>query len=551
MTESLNISKIFFGFYIFFVCKLSEIMMQPQPLDPAIALGKAPKAHEPVVIVGGGLAGISAALEALRFGASVILVDKEADLGGNSAKASSGINGCDTPIQEKMGIKDSQLLFYSDTLAAGDRENDPVLVDILVHNSAQSVQFLIDNGVNLSDVNLCGGHSVPRTHWLLSPKEGRPLPVGVAIIRALKAKLEEWRDPEKFNEKEPRLKIKLNRRVLGLVTWNDFVTGVRVLGDNGQIEEIAGKAVILTTGGFSADREKDKTSLLLEFAPSLLSFPTTNGRFATGDGVKMARAMGAGLLEWIKYRFTQLHLLIPKILGLQPNFWLQRLYINHEGKRFGNELGRRDELTKLIIQHCARQKEAGDMPIAWMLMNKESAESFGMPAFNFYFKIKGFFKELPNINSLATELNASEDDLIQTINDYNNYAEKRNIDKNFKDPFGKSVFPVKFNINESLFVARIAPAIHYTMGGLQIDKNAFVFSEFLSKPFQGLLAAGEVTGGVHGANRLAGNSLLECVVFGRIAGKSAAAIDYQSALLGKTSSGIGADAQTNEERQEL
>uniref|UniRef100_A0A914M3C1 fumarate reductase (NADH) n=1 Tax=Meloidogyne incognita TaxID=6306 RepID=A0A914M3C1_MELIC len=546
MTESLNISKIFFGFYIFFVCKLSEIMMQPQPLDPAIALGKAPKAHEPVVIVGGGLAGISAALEALRFGASVILVDKEADLGGNSAKASSGINGCDTPIQEKMGIKDSQLLFYSDTLAAGDRENDPVLVDILVHNSAQSVQFLIDNGVNLSDVNLCGGHSVPRTHWLLSPKEGRPLPVGVAIIRALKAKLEEWRDPEKFNEKEPRLKIKLNRRVLGLVTWNDFVTGVRVLGDNGQIEEIAGKAVILTTGGFSADREKDKTSLLLEFAPSLLSFPTTNGRFATGDGVKMARAMGAGLVGMDKIQVHPTAFIDPKDPGATTKFLAAEalrgkgaILINHEGKRFGNELGRRDELTKLIIQHCARQKEAGDMPIAWMLMNKESAESFGMPAFNFYFKIKGFFKELPNINSLATELNASEDDLIQTINDYNNYAEKRNIDKNFKDPFGKSVFPVKFNINESLFVARIAPAIHYTMGGLQIDKN-------------GLLAAGEVTGGVHGANRLAGNSLLECVVFGRIAGKSAAAIDYQSALLGKTGrSGIGADAQTNEERQEL
>ncbi|CAK5056062.1 unnamed protein product [Meloidogyne enterolobii] len=423
-----------------------------------------------------------------------------------------------------MGIKDSHLLFYSDTLAAGDRENDPVLV----HNSAQSVQFLIDNGVNLSDVNLCGGHSVPRTHWLLSPKEGRPLPVGVAIIRALKAKLEEWRDPEKFNEKEPRLKIKLNRRVLGLVTWNDFVTGVRVL------EEIAGKAVILTTGGFSADREKDKTSLLLEFAPSLLSYPTTNGGFATGDGVKMARAMGAGLVGMDKIQVHPTAFIDSKDPGATTKF------LAAEALR-----------GKGAILHCARQKEAGDMPIAWMLMNKESAESFGMPAFNFYSKIKGFFKELPNINSLATELNAFEDDLIQTINDYNNYAEKRNVDKNFKDPFGKSVFPVKFNTNESFFVARIAPAIHYTMGGLQIDKNAFVFSEFLSKPFQGLLAAGEVTGGVHGANRLAGNSLLECVVFGRIAGKSAAAIDYQSALLGKTSSGIGADAQTNEERQEL
>uniref|UniRef100_A0A1I8BF21 FAD_binding_2 domain-containing protein n=1 Tax=Meloidogyne hapla TaxID=6305 RepID=A0A1I8BF21_MELHA len=479
---------------------------------------------------------------ALKAGANVVLVDKEADLGGNSAKASSGINGCGTPIQEKLGIHDSPVLFYSDTLSAGDRENDPVLVDILVHNSAEAVQFLIANGVNLSDVNFCGGHSVPRTHWLLSPKEGKPLPVGVAIIRALKAKLEEWRNPEKFNGKEPPLKIKLNRRVLGLVTWNDFVTGVRVLGDNGQIEEITGKAVILTTGGFSADREKEETSLLLEFAPSLLSFPTTNGKFATGDGVKMARAMGAGLVGMDKVQIHPTAFIDPKDPGATTKFLAAEalrgkgaILVNHKGKRFGNELGRRDDLTKQISQHCALQKEAGDMPIAWMLMNRESVESFGMPAFNFYFKIKGFFKELSDIDAVAAEINCPDSELIQTINDYNNYAEKQNVDKNFKDPFGKMQFTTQW--------------VDYKLIKMFV---AFVFSEFLSKPFQGLLAAGEVTGGVHGANRLAGNSLLECVVFGRIAGKSAAAIDYQSALLGKASrSGVGSDAQRDEERQEL
>ena len=155
-------------------------------------------------------------------------------------------------MQKKLGISDSTERFYADTMAAGDRENDPRLVDILVilkiilnlplfkvQESASAVNFLIENGVDLADINLCGGHSVPRTHWfafnnkiilnnfrLLSPKEGKPLPVGVAIIRALKAKLEEWR------QREPeRLEIRLGTPVLGLVTWNDFITGVRVLVD--------------------------------------------------------------------------------------------------------------------------------------------------------------------------------------------------------------------------------------------------------------------------------------------------------------------------------
>ncbi|KAK6057823.1 hypothetical protein COOONC_04621 [Cooperia oncophora] len=130
---------------------------------------------------------LSAALEALSRNAKVIIIDGEKHLGGNSAKASSGLSAAETSTQKDMGIEDSRALFYKDTMAAGDRENDEGLVDILVDQSADAIEFLKELGVNLSDINLCGGHSTPRTHWLPSPKEGRPTPVGLGIIMAATA----------------------------------------------------------------------------------------------------------------------------------------------------------------------------------------------------------------------------------------------------------------------------------------------------------------------------------------------------------------------------
>uniref|UniRef100_A0A914QZP7 FAD-dependent oxidoreductase 2 FAD binding domain-containing protein n=1 Tax=Panagrolaimus davidi TaxID=227884 RepID=A0A914QZP7_9BILA len=125
-----------------------------------------------------------------------------------------GINGVNTETQRKMHIEDSTDKFYSDTMSAGDRENDPTLVDLLVQESNSAVEFLIDAGVDLTDINLCGGHSVPRTHWIPSPKEGRPIPVGFSIIKNLKIKLQE------FGDLHPgKLQIMTDTPVQGIVTW--------------------------------------------------------------------------------------------------------------------------------------------------------------------------------------------------------------------------------------------------------------------------------------------------------------------------------------------
>ncbi|KAJ1358398.1 hypothetical protein KIN20_016812 [Parelaphostrongylus tenuis] len=511
-------------------CMLVLLLNIVCALTMADSRRKAPSPDEPVIIVGGGLAGLAAAIEALGHHAKVIIIDSEKNLGGNSAKASSGINACGTSTQEKMGINDSRDLFYMDTMNAGDRENDEALVDILVDQSSAAIEFLMDLGVDLSDINLCGGHSVPRTHWIPSPKEGRPTPVGMGIINAAKKRITEIE-----TSRPDDVTIMTDTRVVGLTSWNAYVNGVNVIQD-GKRKEINGKAVILTTGGFSADRNED-ASLLHEFASDKLRFPTTNGAFARGDGVKMARAMGAQVIGMDRVQIHPTAFVDPsdpsagtKFLAAEALRGKGAILINSNGVRFANELGRRDYLTERILRECKPIKTfqggSAGLPAAFMMMNDKAADSFGRPAFNFYANIKKLFTKYNSSNEFAELSGISFETLKNTLLEYNKHVKVGSDATKEKDSFGKTVFPVAIDPSEPIYIAIITPAIHYTMGGLKIDKQARVYNEFISKPFNGLLAAGEVTGGVHGANRLAGNSLLECVVFGRIAGRTAAGINY-------------------------
>jgi succinate dehydrogenase/fumarate reductase flavoprotein subunit len=202
------------------------------------------------------------------------------------------------------------------------------------------------------------------------------------------------------------------------------------------------------------------------------------------------------------------------------------IMLNSKGERFGNELGRRDYLTERINTFCPEDPTVNQLHTAYLIMNDESADGFGRPAFNFYSKIKGFFQKFESADELAKHIGCPSENVQKTLEEYNALVKEYTAGNKPRDRFDKTVFPVAFPSDKALYVAKITPAIHYTMGGLKIDRQGFVFSEFMDKSFKGLLAAGEVTGGVHGRNRLAGNSLLECVVFGRIAGKSAARVSY-------------------------
>ncbi|KRX50130.1 Cleavage and polyadenylation specificity factor subunit 2 [Trichinella murrelli] len=495
--------------YFFYICIVvlhSCLMVETEPRH--------------VIVVGSGLAGLSAALAAFNQGSRVTILEGEPNIGGNSAKATSGINGCNTSTQRVNGVQDDAKLFFSDTMKAGHGINDMQLVDLLTKSSADAIDRLTEIGVDLSDLVILGGHSVRRTHRIPA-KNGKPVPVGFHIVRTVHQHL-----LNKANSVgDDRLKVMTNVRAVSLITDADgsVVVGLRFEhADTKETGQLYADSIVLATGGYSNDHTSD--SLLEEFAKSKIDYPTTNGPFAVGSGVKMARLIGAKLIDMDKVQVHPTGFVDPeqpdagtKFLAAEALRGSGALLLDHSGQRFANELGPRDYLTGRIESQCKQSKDVG-RKTAYMLLNDEAVDLFGRPSFEFYWKKKNFFTKADNVEQLAKLLNVEAELVNATLKQYAEAADGAR-----DDPFGKTVFPVIFDPGRPIYVARITPVIHYTMGGLKIDIHSQVLREDGSK-ISGLYAAGEVSGGVHGANRLGGNSLLECAVFGAIAGKYAAMV---------------------------
>ncbi|KAL6079364.1 Fumarate reductase [Balamuthia mandrillaris] len=472
-----------------------------------------------VIILGGGLAGMSAAIEAHRAGAHVVLMEKEARLGGNSAKASSGINAVLTPAQQETHSNDSIETFTQDTIKSGGGMSDPVLVDVLVHSSPAAIEFLESFGLELRALSKCGGHSEARTHRSKATPEGDIKNVGWEITSTLR----------KYLESLPteRLTILTSSKVTRLLLdEHNRVTGVAYTTSNQQDEKQAmADAVILATGGYGADRE----GLLERFAPQARHLATTNGGWATGDGMKLAQQIGAELIQMDQVQIHPTAFVDPKDPTNPTKFLAPEalrasggILINQQGKRFTNELGYRNVVTEAIFKHCEeaqvneeeKQKGRPVPKVSYMILNDAAVDLFQAAALSFY-KSKGFIPEVQGVSELAKHLNVDEQVLKQTLLDYS-AAKQKGVDE-----FGKTTFPVDFSLDDHFHVLTITPAIHYTMGGCRVDPQTHVLNAS-GQPIPGLYGAGEVTGGLHGHNRLAGNSLLDCVVFGRIAGQQAA-----------------------------
>jgi len=256
------------------------------------------------------------------------------------------------------------------------------------------------------------------------------------------------------------------------------------------------------------------------------NLPTTNGPWAKGEGIKISREIHARFTDLSR---IQVHptafvdLAAPtaqkKFLAPEALRGCGGILFNSKGERFVNELGLRDEVTHKVFQHCQPLKlENNQGPVvAYLVLNNAALDLYYAPALAFY-RSKGFVRTVENATEFARVYGFDGDTRIrQTIQDYATYYQNSPS----PDPFGKTTFPTTFSPDEPLHVMIITPAIHYTMGGLAIDTETHILDE-TNRPIPSLFGAGEVTGGVHGKNRLAGNSLLECVVFGRIAGKNAA-----------------------------
>ncbi|GAA5813678.1 hypothetical protein MFLAVUS_007164 [Mucor flavus] len=458
-----------------------------------------------IIVVGGGLSGLAAAHTVVEQGGNVLLLDKNPFFGGNSTKATSGINGALTRTQVALDIKDSVEQFYQDTLKSARDLARPDLIKVLTGRSGSAVEWLQDKfTLDLSLVSRLGGHSFPRTH---RGKEQFP---GMTITYALMEGLEE------LAEKQPnRAKIIKKAKVENLIKdASGQVIGVEYImvgkgADNTIFKEYG--PVILATGGYAADFTD--SSLLKKHRPELYNLSTTNGDHCTGDGIKMAAAVGANTIDLEKVQVHPTGLVDPnepdakvKFLAAEALRGCGGLLLNADGDRFCDELGHRDYVTGMMNKN--------KFPIRLVLNTAASKE---IEWHCRHYAGRGLMKRFDSGEALAKEMGISPQHLEQTFETYNKIA-----DGKVKDPWGKRFFHnVPIKMTDYFYVAHMQPVLHYTMGGVEITPEAEIKSAN-GVPIPGLFATGEMCGGVHGANRLGGSSLLGCVVFGRVAGETAA-----------------------------
>merc|ERR1712051_319534 len=401
--------------------------------------------------------------------------------GGNSTKATSGTNGSATQAQKNKGIKDSIELFTADTLKGGAKK--PELVKVLCGNSGPDVDWLIDKfALDLSLLARLGGHSAPRTH---RGKERFP---GMTITYALIQMV------EKIAEKTKVARIITKAKAHTLTMEGNACVGL--VYEKGGTDFNESGPVILCSGGFGADFSPD--SLLGKYRPDLMHLPTTNGERCTGDGIKMGEAIGGKTidLEWVQVHPTGL--VKPddpdakiKFLAAEALRGVGGLVLDANGKRFANELGRRDYVTGAAL--------AEDMGVPVSVLEKTHDEHYQAAKKTEKDPDGGSYPAYPSGKS------------------WDEASGKTGSGKKFYH----NIIPGSAVKTEPFYVAIITPVIHYCMGGLEIDTDSAVLSTSTGKAIPGLYAAGEVAGGVHGNNRLGGNSLLDCVVFGRVAAKAA------------------------------
>lgn len=269
-------------------------------------------------------------------------------------------------------------------------------------------------------------------------------------------------------------------------------------------------SVIIATGGFAADFSRD--GILAKVRPDLLDFSTTNGEHCTGDGIKMATNIGAGTLDMTSVQVHPTGLVHPdepdakvKFLAAEALRGVGGIMLDANGNRFVDELGRRDYVSGEM------KKNKGPFRL---ILNAAGAKEIMWHCKHYIGR--GVMKAYPNAAALAADMGLPATHIAKTFESYNTVAKAGKPDQ-----FGKQFFQnAPFTASEELHVAIITPVVHYCMGGVAINEKSEVVTPE-GKAIPGLYAAGEVAGGIHGRNRLGGNSLLDCVVFGRVAGRSA------------------------------
>ena len=487
-----------------------------------------------VVVVGAGGAGMTAAITAAGEGKSVVILESQSMVGGNSVRATGGMNAGKTVYQDEnefgesagvektlktaaekyadnetitalaktvseqwaayqanpTGYFDSVELMELDTMIGGKGINDPELVETLCANSADAIDWLDEHGITLHNVSSFGGASVKRIHRPVNA-EGKTVSVGSYMIPLLEE-----------NCKKAGVQILLNTTANEILTdANGAAAGIKATGATGETVTVNAKAVVLTTGGFGANLD-----MVVKYKPELKGFMTTNAPGIQGQGIEMAQAIGAATVDMDQ---IQIHPTVEANTAALITEGLRgdgAVLINAEGKRFIDEVGTRDVVSAAEIAQTGSY--------SWLVVDQAMVDASSV--IQGYIK-KGYTVTGATYEELAKAMGVDEAALAETMNNWNGYVEAKN------DPdFGRTSFANPLN-TAPYYAIKVTAGVHHTMGGLKINPNTEVLNEN-GEVIPGLFAAGEVTGGVHGANRLGGNAVADFTVFGRIAGQAAS--DY-------------------------
>jgi flavocytochrome c len=454
-----------------------------------------------VIIVGAGLAGLSAASELVSRNVPVVILERQQKPGGNSIKASSGINGVPTRFQ--VDSADSVESFYNDTVKSVSPDVMKTmtkarqrLISVLTEASASAIHWLADDkGIDLSRVAELGGHSHPRTH-----RGAGQTPPGASIVTTLLKQL----------QASDLANIETNSTVTKILKAEDVVIGVEVSHD-GKTEKLEGP-VIFASGGFAGD----STGLLARHRPDLHGFPSTNE--ALPGSSDLLTEVGAQLLDMDQVQVHPTGFVDPKEPSKVTKFLAAEVLrgeggiLLRHGARFIDEMQTRKVVTDAIMVEAPNTTEPiKQWDILLLLDEKTYQETKSHVDFYLW---KGLMQK-----TTISKLKHSETALI-SIREYCDIVQDKKSDRLGKTYFGNWTLQDP-EPDTVMYVGHVTPVVHYTMGGALFSPEAEVLDSS-GRAINGLWAAGEVTGGIHGANRLGGSSLLECVVFGRIAGQKAA-----------------------------
>ena len=487
-----------------------------------------------VVVVGAGGAGMTAAITAAAEGKTVVILESQSMVGGNSVRATGGMNAGKTVYQDEnefgesagvektlktaaekyadnktitalaktvseqwaayqanpTGYFDSVELMELDTMIGGKGINDPELVETLCANSADAIDWLDEHGITLHNVSSFGGASVKRIHRPVNA-EGKTVSVGSYMIPLLQENCE-----------KAGVKMMLDTTATEILTdANGAAVGVKATGASGETVTVNAKAVVLATGGFGANLD-----MVVKYKPELKGFMTTNAPGIQGQGIEMAEAIGAATVDMDQ---IQIHPTVEANTAALITEGLRgdgAILINEEGQRFIDEVGTRDVVSAAEIAQTGSY--------SWLVVDQAMADASSV--IQGYIK-KGYTVTGATYEELGKAMGVDAAAFAETMEKWNGCVEAKN------DPdFGRTSFANPLN-TAPYYAIKVTAGVHHTMGGLKINANTEVLNE-KGEVIPGLFAAGEVTGGVHGANRLGGNAVADFTVFGRIAG--AAASDY-------------------------